>query len=1312
MSNRVIPTSADEQPITSPRSSTTSLNSSRSTQPLIPKLAHNFVSTDDADNVTPMDEIMATNHHSAREAFGDGQTPRSVAHEITPQTHVDMITPRGSNGSRTSSRRSSQQAHSARNTNNNGASSHRSSPKSIPTDEEEEGSTGDLMRSASQKSGIGHMRKQSIHQRDGSQTPLGLHSTGGGSSTASSPRVPQQKGLNAAHQQQVHQQQLMMNSNAIEIHAQKYVPLKFAQERIKKILADWTNMKMEYIHNLQRIETQYKAAEEEDQEYMKTFVKTYAKKYKALKSRLRNKIKGKEQQIKQMNRQIRLLQGEDATQIDAEEETVFNRSAQMSDTESQADSESGDGMFPSNLFDRRTFATAEVQTAPIQFKSGGGSMRVAVDIESQKELKDTNEILNDEVSRLKTNLTEMAEYYESKIKEKDVEMKELGGQIADLESFKQKIIQLEEGSDNEEELDALITESVSRDRQRSAATRERLSSEQQIRDNQMIEEIRASASKKESHYQRKVTNLTETIESLRSQIVKLTEERDDEDEEDDNLLTSLNSARSTTQEPSAESGAKEPSALQENVDTAEQQPQDESTIAKKPEIDVPPAPLITLRGEETPIGTVDSPVPATPSTIANASDERKQKMIKTLQERLQQAKKKLKALTNQKSVLLESIENYKKDMLLKEEQLKEQQSELHGHQIQVTDLRQKLSSAEEMLATKDDTIADLERRITKTAAQFRPQTSTGMDAKKELKKLKAFQLVKEQELASAKKKLVSLQQKLESSQQEYEKLEKKHQKLTQESESTIQQLKDQQSQIMEKMKTAVEKKVERATAKKSKELEVLKKHHEAFKSKISKLVKELEKTRKEKDALQTEMTRLEELTTNSSTTIEELKAQIERDAHFKEDSIEATKKLKEFTVKYDEMATSLNVAEDKARKLYNRIEDMKGKIRVYARVRPFSSVETDSAVHTNIVDFVDDSTLTIIPKEKTFRFNRVFSPNNTQDEVFSDTKDLIQSSLDGYNVCIFAYGQTGTGKTWTITGKPGKDEGLLPKAVREAYAVAQKKSKLFDVTLEVQMVELYLDDILDLLSAEKNNFKSRMTPSGKSTKIEVKKDASGNVIITNSVIIRCENADQMLEVYRIGEKHRHSRATGMNPDSSRSHLIFTVHIQAINKKTQDVLVGKLSLVDLAGSESRKKTGLTDQTALDEAKAINMSLLHLGEVINSLSTGKRPNYRNSLLTQLLADSLGGSAKTLMFVCVGPSAYNTDTTLKSLQYAERAKKIQNDVSKKAESSKVSGLKKAVASLGDALRFAVENGGQLPGGVSLAALLDESQDFQQVS
>lgn len=1119
---------------------------------------------------------------------------------------------------------------------------------------------------------------------------------------------------NALNSNIIPNHQQVMASNSIEIQSEKYIPLKFAQERIKKILADWTNMKLEYLKNLQRIELQYKTAEEEDREYMKNFVKSYAKKYKSVKAKLKSNISIKDLQIKTLVTQIEALQsGSNLPAINTEE---ILKQAKID----EPIVEDQDDLFPTNLFDRRKFVTAEVQTAPVKLSD----LKV-VGSELDPELKEANDILNEEVARLKANLTDMADYYESQIKEKDLELEELSGQIADLESFKKKIMDLEG--------DSLTIKKIQKGKSSRDVRMEK--------ESKMIDDIKAEVSRKDQEHEQEVLNLTSTIKSLRSQIQQLALGENDDAED---LITPRDDAfedgvEITVDVPTSEPFISDPIAEPQIIESVTTEPLNTEPVTTEsltvPEVSKPATSDDTIASEPLsiqlePIAKLESSVELksgelsifdpksllerglSTSSISGADlpispTNRNSEFNSELEKRLQQVKKKLKDVTNQKSVLLDSIENYKSELLAKEEKLKEQKAEIEKSQSLILELKQKLVDAESDIASKDETIAELESRLSLQATS----NEGAAEAKIELKRVQALLLVKEQEASSAQKKMSTLQQKLDSSQQECEKLDQKYKKLTQDSEAAIQQLNTQQQEMQEQMKIAMEKKIERAIGKKNKELEIIKKENETIKSKIGKLAKEVERIQKEKETLQEEILRLEKVAETSNETITTLQSQVDEGLQYKDDCEKAQKQLATFTKKYDEMATQLHTAEDKNRKLFNQIEDMKGKIRVYARVRPFSSVETDKEIHKNVVEAIDDYTVKLIPKDRTFKFSRIFGVDSTQEEVFSDTKDLIQTSLDGYNVCIFAYGQTGTGKTWTITGKPGQEEGLLPRAIRQVFAVAEKKSHTYDITLECQMVELYLDDLVDLLSAEKNKHKSRVTPSGKSHKLEVKKDSNGSVVITNSVIIHCDTPDKMLEVYRAGEKNRHQRATGMNPDSSRSHLVFTVHISATNKKSGDVLQGKLSLVDLAGSESQKKTGLTDATALDEAKAINMSLLHLGEAINCLSTGKRPNYRNSMLTQLLSDSLGGTAKTCMFVCIGPSLYNLETSLRTLEYAERAKKIQNDVSKKVESSKLAGMKKSVQSLGEALRFAVENGGKLPEGLSLAAILDESQEISHV-
>ena len=229
----------------------------------------------------------------------------------------------------------------------------------------------------------------------------------------------------------------------------------------------------------------------------------------------------------------------------------------------------------------------------------------------------------------------------------------------------------------------------------------------------------------------------------------------------------------------------------------------------------------------------------------------------------------------------------------------------------------------------------------------------------------------------------------------------------------------------------------------------------------------------------------------------------------------------------------------------------------------------------------------------------------------------------GYNVCVFAYGQTGSGKTFTMVGAPGM-EGILPRAMRDIYAKKAELAGEYDMNVKCYMLELYNDQLLDLLVGHHVNEKDRK-------KLEIKKDAKGMIFVPGSTVKECPTLADLEECWKVGEGSRHVGSTKMNAGSSRSHLIVSMLIETINKQTGKAAVGKLSLIDLAGSERAGKTGATAER-LREAQSINKSLSALGDVISALSSGESfIPYRNNKLTLLMSDSLGGNAKTLM--CAG-------------------------------------------------------------------------------
>jgi hypothetical protein len=349
------------------------------------------------------------------------------------------------------------------------------------------------------------------------------------------------------------------------------------------------------------------------------------------------------------------------------------------------------------------------------------------------------------------------------------------------------------------------------------------------------------------------------------------------------------------------------------------------------------------------------------------------------------------------------------------------------------------------------------------------------------------------------------------------------------------------------------------------------------------------------------------------------------------------------------------------KKYKNELEDLKGSIRVYARCRPMAKYELEKGCR-NIVEFKDETSMKLITSrgDKEFEFDAVFSPSSTQEQIFEETKRLMESCMDGFNIAMFAYGQTGAGKTFTMAGSPS-NPGLTPRAIDELFRLIGERVHL-QVKVTSYFVELYNDNIVDLFYILDKG--SSTSPSSSDPpKLEVKMDARKIVYIQNAVIKDVNSPEELMELFNKGNSERHVAATKMNSESSRSHTIFAIMIESYDTTSKRTTIGKLSLVDLAGSERANKTGASADR-LKEAQSINKSLSALGDVIAALSEGGKDKfipYRNNKLTQLMQDSLGGNAKTLMFVNFSPADYNVDETSTSLLYAARVKKIVNNPSK---------------------------------------------------
>jgi kinesin family protein 3/17 len=288
---------------------------------------------------------------------------------------------------------------------------------------------------------------------------------------------------------------------------------------------------------------------------------------------------------------------------------------------------------------------------------------------------------------------------------------------------------------------------------------------------------------------------------------------------------------------------------------------------------------------------------------------------------------------------------------------------------------------------------------------------------------------------------------------------------------------------------------------------------------------------------------------------------------------------------------------------------------------------------------------------KTFTFDSVFDEDCKQIDVYNQTaRNIIDGVLNGFNGTVFAYGQTGSGKTFSMQGSKSSPElrGIIPNAFDHIFShISRTTQKKWLV--RVSYLEIYNEEIKDLL--------------GKDTKkkLELKENPETGVYVKDLSSYVVKSVEEIDNLMTKGNKNRAVGATLMNAESSRSHSIFTITVECCDTGIDGkdhFYAGKLHLVDLAGSERQSKTGATGER-LKEATKINLSLSALGNCISALVDGKSKHipYRDSKLTRLLQDSLGGNSKTLMIATLSPASYNYDETLSTLRYANRAKNIKN-------------------------------------------------------
>ena len=337
---------------------------------------------------------------------------------------------------------------------------------------------------------------------------------------------------------------------------------------------------------------------------------------------------------------------------------------------------------------------------------------------------------------------------------------------------------------------------------------------------------------------------------------------------------------------------------------------------------------------------------------------------------------------------------------------------------------------------------------------------------------------------------------------------------------------------------------------------------------------------------------------------------------------------------------------DYLRFLHNEYQEAKGNIRVFCRVRPFLQKEqTEYNLNFKYIEYICQNSILInhpiqksntgknkeVQSKETYRFDRVFSPEDSQEEIYKEISQLVRSALDGYKVCIFAYGQTGSGKTFTMQGDSERP-GIIPRSVVQIFDEKKELEKAgWKFILEVCYLEIYIEQVRDLLLNNINNVISQ------------------NNKISNACSIIVNDINEMYNIIEAATKKRVVAETNCNERSSRSHSIFQLRITAKNTDLKSERNGALNLIDLAGSERVSKSKVEDER-LKETIAINKSLTALKSVITALvNSNSHIPYRNSVLTNILQNYLGGDSKTLMFVNISPLISNLGETTNSLKFA---------------------------------------------------------------
>ena len=407
-------------------------------------------------------------------------------------------------------------------------------------------------------------------------------------------------------------------------------------------------------------------------------------------------------------------------------------------------------------------------------------------------------------------------------------------------------------------------------------------------------------------------------------------------------------------------------------------------------------------------------------------------------------------------------------------------------------------------------------------------------------------------------------------------------------------------------------------------------------------------------------------------------------------------------------------------------------VKVAVRIRPLVPIELDQACGRCLDKVKGEPQVILGEGEKAFTFDQVYDSDSKQVDIYTATvQPLLDSFFQGINVTVFAYGQTGSGKTHTMGTNDGKvvgleeitdDAGIIPRIVAEIFQRIEQErinGTAVSHTVKVSFLEIHNDDIHDLLDSAPKT-------------CTLREDTSGAVLVSGLEEFVVNSSRELLECLGRGSHNRATASTCMNAVSSRSHAVFTITMEKTCATSASVpssddtpagpdcgctaaldgstVIARLHLVDLAGSERAKRTKAEGQR-LKEGININKGLLALGNVISALSgeggVGGHVPYRDSKLTRMLQDSLGGNSKTVMIACVSPADSNFEETINTLKYANRAKNIKNKavVNVSSSNAEIASLRSHIMALEAQLHGTAPAGGDSGGSSGGVIMVDSS-------